>query len=77
MVGKSCQRSESLTLAPVLEIWSRGFQLFDEQSIVRQPQPGEQFQVSDYLVQLPSDANVYSHPPWAVTGSRLQDCSLH
>jgi len=43
-VGDSSQSSESWPLASVQEIQSRVFQLFDEQPIVRQPQPGEQFQ---------------------------------
>jgi len=43
-VGESSQRGERLP-APVQEIRSRGFHRSEEQSIVRQPQPGEQFQV--------------------------------
>ena len=41
MVGESSQSRESRTLAPVQEIRSRGIQLFHEQPIVRQPQPGQ------------------------------------
>jgi len=44
-VGESSQRKESRPLVPVQAIRSRGFQLFDELPIVRQPQPDEQFQI--------------------------------
>jgi len=60
-VGESSQSRESRPLASVLEIRSRGFQLFDEQPIVHQPQPGEKFPVGDPLVSLVSDTN--SRPP--------------
>jgi len=36
-VGESSQKSESQSLTPTKEIRSRGFQLFDEQPIVRHP----------------------------------------
>ena len=36
-VGESSQNRESRPLAPVQEIRSSGFQLFDEQAIVRHP----------------------------------------
>ena len=49
-VGKSSQSEESRSLVPVQKIKSSGSQLFDEQPIVCQPQPGEQFQVGDHLV---------------------------
>jgi len=44
-VGENSQSRELRSIAPVQEIRSRGFQLFDEQPILCQPQPGEQFQV--------------------------------
>jgi len=48
----SGSKSEELwPLSPVQEIRSRGFQLFDEQPNVRQPQPGEQLHVGDHLAQ--------------------------
>jgi len=49
-VGKSSQRDESRPLALVQEIRSRVFHLFYEQPCnIRQPQPGEQFQVGDQV----------------------------
>jgi len=47
-VGEKSQSRESRPLAPVQEI--RGFQLFNEQPIVGQPQTGQQFQGEDPLV---------------------------
>jgi len=52
------------TLAPGQEIRSRGFQLFDEQRIVRQPQPSEQFQVGDDLAQ---SVSITTGPPPTVS----------
>jgi len=53
---------------PFKKFGSRGFQLFDEQPVVRQPQPGEQFQVRDYLAQSVSITRLQvDHPLWAVT----------
>jgi len=46
-VSESNQSRKSRPHVPVQEIWSRGFQLFDDQPIVRQSQSGEQFQVGD------------------------------
>jgi len=64
-VDESSQRGEWRPLAPVQEIQSRGLELdlFDEQPIVREPQPGEQFQVGDHLVQLPSDNHCAATAP--------------
>jgi len=53
-VGENSQIRESWPLSPVQVIRSRGFQLIDEQPIVRQPQPGEQFQGWDPLVSVTS-----------------------
>jgi len=47
-VGKSSLSRESLLLAPVQEIRSRGFQLFDEQPIVRQLHPNSRGAVSGW-----------------------------
>jgi len=56
VVGQSTDNRESWSLASVQETWSRGFQLFDKQSIVRQPQPGQQFQpFSDNTEQSPTE----------------------
>jgi len=42
-VGESSQSKESRPLSSVEEIRCRGFQLFDERPIVREPQSCEQF----------------------------------
>ena len=44
-VGENSQSRKTWPLALVQYVWSYGLQLFDEQPFVRQPQPGEQFQV--------------------------------
>jgi len=72
VVDENGQDGESWPLAPVQEIRSRVLQLFDEQPTVRQPQPGEQFQVGDPLASSVLETSVsldpsYSHPRWDVT----------